>query len=162
MPMYLYGCNRTELVDPGKFRTNLIGEDARIFSLNGNLHLVYNNHLTRYKRVFMAEIFFLLRDDMFYALHPQNYIRFEHIENSWHEKNWTPFEYCPHCAFDRGSVAIHKSGHHRAHLLFVYSIQPHIIVQAYHTNVSGEMVAERIFTSKLKHEDEWQYGTMRG
>ena len=78
----------------------------------------------------------------------------------------------------QGSVSVKESGHHRAQLLFSYSLQPHVVVQTHptdrpipppeelhprhHAQARVNTVAERVFTTELLPEDEWQWGEMRG
>jgi hypothetical protein len=148
-----------EIIKPKHWRTNLIGEDPRIFFHNGKEHIVYNNHLTRLKRIFYAELFYDKPEDMFYTLDPPNHLTFENEVNVRHQKNWTPFDFCgSSCVFRRGLTDSSAD----ASLLFIYSIRPHRIVEAHHTNVTGEMVAETVFLTELLPEYKWKWGEMRG
>lgn len=118
------------------------------------------------KKLYYAEIYFSSKLDMLYALHPQIYVAFERDDiegRQRHQKNWTPFEYCPECIYERGSVVPYKSGHSRSQLLFSYSLDPHIVVQTYPTNItSNHHVAERVFETEILPQDVWQWGEMRG
>ena len=135
-----------------------MGEDPRIFYHNGKEHIVYNHHLSRFKKLFYAELFYNKPEDMFYTVDPPNHVAFENEVNIRHQKNWIPFDFCPHCSFQRGLTAVNSS----ATLLFIYSIRPHRIVQAFATNVSGEMRAETVFLTELLPEFRWRWGEMRG
>lgn len=147
---------------PGKWRTYLLAEDARIFNHFGKLHIVYNNHLTRYKRLYYAELWYDVKEDMFHTLDPPNHVIFEKEVNVRHQKNWSPFDFCPKCVFSSGSADPNRSAPYNATLLFVYSIQPHTIVQAYPTSMIGEFTAEVAFKTVTVDADFWQWGEMRG
>jgi len=95
---------------------------------------------------------------MFYTLDPPNHVAFENEVNIRHQKNWIPFDFCPYCNFQRGLTVANSN----ATLLFIYSIRPHRIVQAFATNVSGEMKAETVFLTELLPEFRWRWGEMRG
>mmetsp|Transcript_30287 Transcript_30287/g.41672 ORF Transcript_30287/g.41672 Transcript_30287/m.41672 type:complete len:382 (+) Transcript_30287:32-1177(+) len=147
-----------EIINPNKWRTNLVGEDPRIFYHNGKEYIVYNHHLSRFKKLFYAELFYNKPEDMFYTIDPPNHVAFENEVNIRHQKNWIPFDFCPSCNFQRGLTVANSN----ATLLFIYSIRPHRIVQAFATNVSGEMRAETIFLTELLPEFRWRWGEMRG
>jgi len=51
---------------------------------------------------------------------------------------------------------------HPANLLFVYSIQPHRIVETYPTDVIGEMDASTVFLTEMLPKYNWNWGEMRG
>lgn len=129
-----------------------------MFYHNGHEHIVYNHHLSKLKKLFYAELFYDVKDDMFYALDPPNYVRFEHEENVRHQKNWSPFDFCLNCSNIRGVTTSQSN----ATLLFIYSIKPHRIVQAFPTNVSGEMQADTMFLTELLPQYRWRWGEMRG
>lgn len=78
-------------------------------------------------------------------------------------------------------MSVQESGHYRAHLLFSYSLQPHIVVQShdmqptstaaatqpekndrYHNNMVSNAVADTVFATEMLPEFEWQWGEMRG
>jgi len=100
---------------------------------------------------------------MFHTLDPPNHVIFENEVNIRHQKNWSPFDFCPQCSFHGGSAIPSQTHPVNATLLFVYSIRPHIIVQAYQTNITGEMTAEVVFkTTAQDSSDFWQWGEMRG
>lgn len=156
-----------EHVSPGVFRTPLVGEDARIFNHNGKLYVVYNTHLTKYKRLYYTEVHFNASDDIFFTYDPPIHVTYYGQVNVRHQKNWTPFDYCPKCVYRYGSVnptlSLSSSGAQlQPSLLFVYTMQPHTVVQTYTTNTTGEGVAEKVFSTELLKEYEWKWGEMRG
>ena len=153
-----------EITKPGMWRTYLLGEDARIFNHFGRIHIVYNNHLTRFKRLYYTELWYNAKEDMFHALDPANHVIFENEINIRHQKNWSPFDFCPRCAFRGGSAAPNNSSSSSqdATLLFVYGIQPHTIVLAYNTTKVGEMTAKVVFKTSIIDPDVWKWGEMRG
>lgn len=77
-------------------------------------------------------------------------------------------------------MAQELSGHHRAQLLFSYSLQPHIVVQPralaeppfapaadvahpqHRWQTVPNTVAEKVFATQIVEADEWQWGEMRG
>eukprot|EP01035_Chromulina_nebulosa_P016149 gene16149-21402_t len=89
------GKDMIEIIKPHKWRTSLIGEDPRIFYHNGREHIVYNHHLSRFKKIFYAELFYSAKEDMFYTIDPPNHMRFENEDNLRHQKNWSPFDFFP-------------------------------------------------------------------
>lgn len=152
-----------ERADPGVWRTPLIGEDARVFNHNGRLFLVYNTHLTKYKQLYYTEIQYDEPMDMYYSKNDVKHIIFNHEVDIRHEKNWSPFDYCPKCVFHRGSVNPNKSDGAEPSLLFIYSLRPHVIVQTSVINATThEYNAMKVFSSELAHEYEWKWGEMRG
>ena len=100
----------------------LLGEDPRIFSLNSQLILVYNVHHGKVKSFHYADVHYHRRplhlsdeveklwkavattgEDIFYVqADKQHNIVFEDDHRSAierHQKNWSPFEFCPLCVF---------------------------------------------------------------
>lgn len=99
---------------------------------------------------------------MFYALDPPNHVRFENEVNVRHQKNWSPFDFCPSCTFRNGHALPFPAPVANASLLFVYSIQPHVVVEPQATEVAGEMTAEVVFKTATVNTSFWQWGEMRG
>lgn len=143
--------------------------------------MIYNTHLTRYKRLFFAPVQYTKENDMFFALDPPNHVIFNKEVNKRHQKNWSPFDFCPRCDFMDGmainatSINEEDKGLDRKsfspHLLMVYSLNPHRIVQTYPcddclqrngTSPVSDYNAEVVFSSKLLPEYEWKWGEMRG
>jgi hypothetical protein len=145
-----------------KSKYYLIGEDARIFNHNGNLWVVYNTHLSQYKQLSYVRVHFNVTIDSFHTVGPPMHVTYEKEVNVRHQKNWTPFDFCPRCVFDRGYVNVSKSKPYTANLLFAYSIQPHRIVETYPTEAPGEVDANTVFLTELLPEFKWNWGEMRG
>eukprot|EP01036_Dinobryon_divergens_P024611 gene24611-33079_t len=82
-------------ISPGKWRNPLVGEDSRIFNHNGQLWLVYNTHLTKFKQLQYASVHFNASENMFFILDPPMHATYEHEVNVRHQKNWSPFDFCP-------------------------------------------------------------------
>ena len=86
-------------------RRMLVAEDPRIFAWNGQLYSIYNTHLTKYKKLFFAPVFYHVPSDMFFIKQRTFHINIEHEMGYYrHQKNWTPFEYCPFCEYKYGVV----------------------------------------------------------
>ena len=131
--------------------------------------MIFNTHLGRYKKLYYSELFYNTTLDMFYSKHPTNHIVYEKGAEKRHQKNWTPFDFCPHCIFKNGYISTKAtnnssasvafattttttttmSNQMNATLLFVYSMFPHIIVESYPTGAAGQRNAEKVFSSKL-------------
>lgn len=142
------------------WRSNLIGEDARIFCFQEELFIVYNIHAGHFKQLYYGKIHYNKAMDMAYVLHPAHHVLYQNEVLVKHEKNWTPFEYCPNankCTFvdgclirnhQRSGVVDRKTttrfaGYEatdQSTLLFIYSIQPHRIVML--TPYNGSHVPE--------------------
>ena len=43
---------------------------------------------------------------MFFVLDPPMHVTYEHEVNVRHQKNWSPFDYCPKCQFNKGYVDV--------------------------------------------------------
>eukprot|EP01036_Dinobryon_divergens_P034109 gene34109-44072_t len=82
-------------IGPGKWRNPLVGEDSRIFNHNGQLWLVYNTHLTKFKQLYFVPVHFNVTEDQFFILDPPMHVTYEHEVNVRHQKNWSPFDFCP-------------------------------------------------------------------
>jgi hypothetical protein len=115
----------------------VLGEDSRIFNHNGELWLVYNTHFAEFKQLYFAPVHFNVTEDMFFVLDPPMHVTYEHEVNVRHQKKWSPFDYCPKCQFNKGYVDVIGSAPYQANLLFVYSLQPHRIVETYPTSQQG-------------------------
>ena len=140
----------------------MIGEDSRVFNHNGNLWLVYNTHLTKFKQLYYAQVYFNKTENSFFVHDPPLHVTYEKELNVRHQKNWTPFDYCPQCRFDRGYVDTSKKNPFAANLLFSYSLQPHRIVETYPSSQPGEMDASTVFLTEMLPEYVWNWGEMRG
>ena len=139
-----------------------MGEDSRIFNHNGQLWLVYNTHLTKFKQLYYVPVHFNVTEDLFFILDPPMHVTYEREVNVRHQKNWSPFDYCPKCQFDKGYVDIRRSSPYRANLLFIYSLQPHRIVETYPTSQEGSVDASTVFLTEMLPEFNWNWGEMRG
>ena len=133
----------------GTTKNYLVGEDSRIFNHNGQLWLVYNTHLTKYKQLYYVPLQFSASDNSVNVLNEPLHVTYEGEVNVRHQKNWSPFDFCPQCMWDdRGTVDSSRSAlqpnHHPANLFFVYSLQPHRIVETYSTNRSDEVDASTV------------------
>ena len=139
-----------ECIGPGKKRNNLIGEDSRIFNHNGQLWLVYNTHLTEYKQLYYTPVQHRESDNSMIVVQEPLHVTYEGEVNVRHQKNWVPFDFCPQCMWtDQGYVdatrhAMQQPSSHPANLFFVYSVQPHRIVQTYPSNRSDEVDARTV------------------
>jgi hypothetical protein len=127
----------------------LIGEDSRIFNHNGQLWLVYNTHLTKFKQLYYVPLQFGESDGSITVMNEPLHVTFEGEVNVRHQKNWAPFDFCPQCMWDdRGTVDASKSAlqpnSYPSNLFFVYSLQPHRIVETYPTNRSDEVDASTV------------------
>jgi hypothetical protein len=140
----------------------LVGEDSRIFNHNGELWLVYNTHFAEFKQLYFAPVHFNVTEDMFFVLDLPMHVTYEHEVNVRHQKNWSPFDYCPKCQFNKGYVDVIGSAPYQANLLFVYSLQPHRIVETYPTSQQGSVDASTVFLTKMLPEFNWNWGEMRG
>jgi hypothetical protein len=67
--------------------------------------LTFNNHLTKYKRVFVAKLHYNVGLDMFYIKSPAVNFIYENETNIRHQKNWIPFDFCPNCTYHYGGVS---------------------------------------------------------
>jgi hypothetical protein len=111
-------------------RSELTGEDTRIFSLNGAITLAYNVHHGKYKTFHYAQLHYHQRprflpktstgaslwsvitnnEEICYVQsdHQHNVVYEEGSEASAdrHQKNWSPFEFCPLCTYTHVSLAV--------------------------------------------------------
>ena len=143
MPLFTAIFFFAECIGPGKKRNNLIGEDSRIFNHNGQLWLVYNTHLTEYKQLYYTPVQHRESDNSMIVVQEPLHVTYEGEVNVRHQKNWVPFDFCPQCMWsDQGYVEQPSS--HPANLFFVYSVQPHRIVQTYPSNRSDEVDARTV------------------
>ena len=78
----------------------LIAEDARIFPFDGNLYVVYNIHLTKFKEVYFGRLFYDSDMDALYVNVTPRHISIEHEFGQRHQKNWIPFEFGASLLFD--------------------------------------------------------------
>lgn len=153
--------------------TEIVGEDARFFYFRNQLYIVYNTHnRNEQKRLYYAPLYympdiasqnnmFLLLDQIIHVIVGKH--ERQHISN--HQKNWSPFEY-------------HFNNNNNSTLLFSYTLQPHVIVQTYpfiattnklisnRTFLNNSFhkieIAETVFSSRIHHHHNWQWGEMRG
>lgn len=51
-------------------RSSLNGEDSRVFSSNGMLHLVYNTHFTKFKKIYFAPLYYDVKLDSYHTNDP--------------------------------------------------------------------------------------------
>lgn len=96
-------------------RTSSQSEDARIFSMNGKLYLIYNDSMElecpaywERRDMYLAELFF--EDDHFFLSDPIKLVFGEKYRLFPWQKNWTPFVY-------------------DGELYLSYSINPHVVVK---------------------------------
>ena len=117
-------------------------EDARLFSCNGNIYLIYNDNTScinptiRERRdMFVTQLFYT--DGEFFLSMPIKLIHeYKYFSQTW-QKNWVPFEW-------NGS------------LLLSYSISPHEVL--YPDCKSG--LCQSLFETHPKIN--WSWGTLRG
>lgn len=68
-----------EILGPNNSRSFIFGEDARSFSSNGLLYIVYNTHINRApKRLFYAEVRYSKEIDNLYVEFPPNHVSIDH------------------------------------------------------------------------------------
>lgn len=127
---------------------------------------------------------------MFFVRNKPFHLYIEHEFSPRHQKNWSPFEYCPDCVFRNGIVdrsyclahsnflssnmsdveketkySLNPLGTGPSSLLFIYSINPHRILKLSSVNYTGdevEVITNTVFLTKLNPEYEWKFGEMRG
>ena len=167
------------------YRNTLSGEDPRIFRWNDKLYISYNTHFGQFKKFYFAGVDYHKEKDMFYITDPPYFVRFESEVDLRHEKNWIPFEYCQEgekCDRNgqgklRGAdvsttkrlsstsamSASTERYENSSTLFFIYSIQPHRIVQARPLDASvGTWQADTVHLTALNPGYEWKWGEMRG
>jgi hypothetical protein len=83
---------------------DLFGEDVRIFSHNYDLYVYYNFHMSM-KIFYYTRVLYKSDDDSLFVHNLSTNVRFQGIYQKQHEKNWFPFEYCPHCIFKHGILS---------------------------------------------------------
>lgn len=135
--------------------------------------MIYNTHLSKYKKVYKTEIVFHAKSDMFYAKETPIHINIDHEFGERHQKNWTPFEYCPGCKFVNGIVSsdyiqdirqkLRKANFDPALQLYIYSIIPHRILYSIPTPDDKSLEhAHTVSLTKLLPQYKWEWGEMRG
>lgn len=123
------------ITKPG--HNELIGEDPRISTLNGQLIISYNTHRGKFKTFHCSNLYYhqqpahLVRshdefggteksawesavtkgsETLYILPFEQRNVVFEadiHGEVQRHQKNWSPFEYCPLCVYRQVHTCIH-------------------------------------------------------
>ena len=105
------------------YKKELVAEDPRVFSLNGNLAISYNVHYGKFKTFHYAYIHYHAKPshlshtgkELWSSITPEDYVcyveevkQFNIIpsgaligEEVRHQKNWSPFEFCPLCVFEQ-------------------------------------------------------------
>lgn len=117
-------------------------EDARIFSFDGNLYIVFNDNMDfenpnywERRDMYLAEL--NLEDGKFYLGPPLRLIHTEKYRNTLWQKNWSPFEW-------------------EGNLLLSYSINPHEVIRP--NLIKGS--CKSTFTTEKPIS--WEFGTLRG
>ena len=123
--------------------------------------------------MYKAEVVFNPAMNMFFSKDSPVHITIDHEFGERHQKNWTPFEYCPGCKFVDGIVSpsyvqelqdkIGKRLYEPALELYIYSIMPHRIV--YTVPSPDDRTIENAHTvslTKLLPKYKWEWGEMRG
>lgn len=139
---------------------------------NGKLRMIYNTHISRFKRVYRIDVRYNKLGDMFFT-NDIVHMSIDHEFGQNHQKNWVPFEYCPGCVFEKGLVSstyiqdirtrINKPNYEVSQELYVYSIVPHRIICSVHNpDFIHEEIAHTVSLTRLLPKYHWQWGEMRG
>lgn len=117
-------------------------EDARIFSYNEKLYLIYNDNLelvfpSTWERrdIYIAEL--LYDDQQFYLSDPIKLVHETKYSHTLWQKNWSPFEW-------------------QGNLLLSYMLNPHEVISPNWTSGMCQLYSE---TAKSIN---WNFGTLRG
>lgn len=119
-------------------------EDARIFTHNGKIYLIYNDNMdvtfpSIYERRDMYVVELICGDNRFFLCDPVKLYNEEKYNETLWQKNWSPFDW-------------------KGNLMLIYSINPHEIFAPNLENGNCLLHSET-FTYKSMH---WNLGTMRG
>lgn len=119
-------------------------EDARIFSFQDRLYLIYNDnvHLTypslnERRDMYIAEL--IWADDQFLLTEPTKLFHEADYDTVLWQKNWSPFEW-------------------NGNLLLSYSLNPHQVLSPDLSDGS----CQKIYETSAQKASIWSYGTMRG